>query len=491
MKKAVSIFMLCFVVLAEAQISNLTSLASGTMQMFSPIYEQNRDVYGYFSLYKLDKISENEEKYEYVILDKNLNKVANGEFIDSYYKGIFSRYYSPEKINGNLMITKRYANLSGTILFTSTRLLQLDNNNILAPFYFDNFALQEGFRDANSLKKTERKKAFFNVPIGTNNGYVVVEAQKKKGKENPTSIQFYNLNHEKLWDYSFGENGENAKYSLMSFEDYVMYFDYTKAAFRENSVEVLQIDSKTGQKNFEYRLEDDSSEFSYGYTIKKIDDRTILTGKISLYRPTGYNTNGAVGLFKIVLDKEGKEIFKKHFLWEDASKFIEMNDKGKMEAGYKLFVHSYFVFNDERIAVLSEKFKTAQNILWGAHFKTEDFVLLSFDKDFNLVEANTIEKGMTKFSNSDLLFAQYLNNENDAVFFYKDYQKDSETKEKNWVLGIVSYVNGKIKHERIPMSSDDFFIHPYIAKEGYVLLREFNKNSDFDKIRLERLNLNQ
>jgi hypothetical protein len=116
--------------------------------------------------------------------------------------------------------------------------------------------------------------------------------------------------------------------------------------------------------------------------------------------------------------------------------------------------------------------------------------LLEFDKDFNLISANTIEKDLSKFSASDFLFSQYLNDEKDAVFFYKDYQKDSETKEKNWVLGIVSIVDGKLNHEKIPMSSDDNYIYPYIAKEGYILLREFNKNAEFDEIRLERLNLN-
>lgn len=81
-----------------------------------------------------------------------------------------------------------------------------------------------------------------------------------------------------------------------------------------------------------------------------------------------------------------------------------------------------------------------------------------------------------------------MNNEKDAVFFYQDYQKEEGTKDKNWILGIVSIVDGEVNHEKIPMSSDDYYISPYVAKEGYILLREFNKNSDFDKIRLERLN---
>ena len=43
-------------------------------------------------------------------------------------------------------------------------------------------------------------------------------------------------------------------------------------------------------------------------------------------------------------------------------------------------------------------------------------------------------------------------------------------------------------HEKIPMSSKEHFIVPYISKEGYILIREYNKDSDYNQIRLERLN---
>ncbi len=242
--------------------------------------------------------------------------------------------------------------------------------------------------------------------------------------------------------------------------------------------------------DYSYTLEEVNSKYSYDYTVKKNGDRTILTEKISPYRVLGYDYQNAVGLFKIVLDAQGNEIFKKHFLWEEANDIIKINKSGRVEEGYKLFVHSYFVLKDERIVVLCEKFKNGYNLLFGDIVKTTDFVILEFDKDFQPIYAKSIEKDLSKFSSSDFLFSQYLNGKQDAVFFYQDYQKDSETKEKNWVLGIVSIVNGEVNHEKIPMSSDNHYIYPYIAKEGYILLREYNKNSQFDEIRLERLNLN-
>ena len=76
------------------------------------------------------------------------------------------------------------------------------------------------------------------------------------------------------------------------------------------------------------------------------------------------------------------------------------------------------------------------------------------------------------------------------VFFYKDYLKDDETKDKNWNLYINTIINGKFSQEQVQISSkeDKYFIYPYIAKEGYILLNEFNKKDKYNQIRLEKLN---
>lgn len=489
MKHLLSFLILFVGLFGSAQVSNLTNLASGRMEMFVPIYEEANNVYGYFSLFRKDKLSEDEEKFEYIILDKNLNKVANGEFVDTYYKGVYSSYFKPEKVKNNLILTKQFSNLSGSIAFTSSRLLDLSSNAINEPFYFEGNTLYKGFRDAETLKKDQKSRPFFNLPIAADDGYVLIEGSKKSNKNNPSQIYYYNLQHEKLWDYDFGPENKKSEYRIATVDDGSIYFLYETKDLSNSSIKLSRIDIETGQSKFSYTLESYGGEYSYSYRIKKLADRTILTGKISPYNTLGYNKDKSLGLFKIVLDGDGNELFNKHVLWEEMSEFFDMNEKGKLEEGYKLFAHEYFVFNDERIIVLSEKYKIAYNLLLGYHIKTEDFILLEFDSEFNLVNGTAIEKDMSKFSNSDFLFAQYLNDESDAVFFYNDYEKDSETKDKNWILGIVSLIDGKVNHEKIPMISEEYSIFPYIAKEGYILLREFNKNSDFDKIRLERLNL--
>lgn len=85
-------------------------------------------------------------------------------------------------------------------------------------------------------------------------------------------------------------------------------------------------------------------------------------------------------------------------------------------------------------------------------------------------------KKKSKWANNDYLFSQYLNGGKDLVFFYKDYAKNAETREKNWTLFINTIIDGKFKQEKIPITEKgNFEIAPYVAKEGYILLREFNE----------------
>ena len=489
MKRLLGLIGIIFIVnLSHSQVSSLSDLATGKMLIFTPIFDIDNDVYGYFSLFSTDRVSGTENKYEYVILDKNLNEVANGEFVDQVYKKVYSRFINLDKISNKLMLTKRYYTSNNKVSFTTSRFIGLDDNQVSDEFYFNDGAIVEGIRDPENIIKEEKKVEFTKVPLGVGNGFLIVEVEKTNSRGKPSLIEYFDVDKQHQWSYDFGITDKSHDYSLASYETDYMYFNYYTHG-RKSSTAIRCLDVETGSLQFDYLLETSDSNYSHAYSIKRLGDKTVIVGKISPYALTGYNFRYSLGLFKIVLDSKGEELSKTYFLWEQASDFIAVSKKGEVEKGYKLLTQSYFVFSDGRVSVLNEKLKVGYNFFIGDVVKTTDFVLLDFDKDFNLINVTTIPKDLTKFSVSDYLFSQYLNDESGAVFFYQDFKKDDETKEKNWVLGIVSLVDGKVNHEKIPMSSDEHFIAPYIAKEGYILLREFNKNSDFDEIRLERLNL--
>jgi hypothetical protein len=137
--------------------------------------------------------------------------------------------------------------------------------------------------------------------------------------------------------------------------------------------------------------------------------------------------------------------------------------------------------------ILTEKFKPAGQY---NRMKTTDMVFISTDKDFKIDLVQTLEKEKSKNEYSDYMFSQEINDKKDVVFFYKDYQKDDETKDKNWILFINTLIDKKFSQEQLIISSknDKYITIPYIAKEGYILLREYNEKEKYNQIRLERLN---
>ena len=158
-----------------------------------------------------------------------------------------------------------------------------------------------------------------------------------------------------------------------------------------------------------------------------------------------------------------------------------------MGSGYFLNLKDVYFMEDGSVKILTEKFKPAGQY---NRMKTTDMIFISTDSNFKVDLVQTLEKEKSKNEYSDYMFSQEINDKKDVVFFYKDFQKDDETKDKNWILFINTLINGKFNQEQITISSknDKYTTIPYIAKEGYILLREYSEKEKNNQIRLERLN---
>lgn len=243
---------------------------------------------------------------------------------------------------------------------------------------------------------------------------------------------------------------------------------------------------ESGSKIFEYRLEDKNSQFSHSVVARYFGDKIYIVGNYSPYSKTDFSWQKNLGVYSIILDKNGKELSKKYYPWGEIASNLNASKFGVVKNGYYLTPMKIFIMKDGSFSYLSEKFK--DNSATIGLPKSSDFVLFNFDKDGNFKQNFVIEKDKSKWVKNDYLFHQYIKDNSGVVFFFRDYKKDDETKDKNWVLGINTILNGEFKEDVIPISSEDYFIQPIPAKEGYILLREYNEKSKFDQLRLERLN---
>src|SRR5690554_5008156 len=92
MKKTITLLLLLVSTLTFAQVQKLGELSSGKFIDSKIIYEDHTDdVFGYFLLYESDRKSKEIYELEYVVLDKNLNKITSNTFIQGIYRNLLAK----------------------------------------------------------------------------------------------------------------------------------------------------------------------------------------------------------------------------------------------------------------------------------------------------------------------------------------------------------------------------------------------------------------
>ncbi|MGL4632748.1 MAG: hypothetical protein ACRCVT_16210, partial [Leadbetterella sp.] len=120
------------------------------------------------------------------------------------------------------------------------------------------------------------------------------------------------------------------------------------------------------------------------------------------------------------------------------------------------------------------------------------FGLFQLNKKFKIESYKEIKlnNALNGFVDGKYLFNEKYNDNNACVFFYSDYEySDTESNNRSYNLYMNVASNGDLKQEVIPMSPQkDIMSLPYPAKDGYVLIREFNKTENLNQIKLTKLN---
>jgi hypothetical protein len=457
---------------------------------------------------------------EYIFLDKNLNKVSNNTFTSyTYNDEAQGEYYDCTLMGENIILNKFYSYMpfinNGELLplVSAFQMINLKENTVSKEFKFEDGKFIELPSDSRKIRKENKKVVTKNTVTafnnGTHSGFFVFQ-QNTMGKDYlEKDIKMFNENRELKWNYLYNPNGKSSLYATFHFlyvKDNTIYgLQAKRNAAYASEYKIVALDFETGKKKYEYMLENLKSQYSHTLSVKEVKGELILTGNFSKFnKRKEFELTENLGFYKIVLDKNGKEIENKHVKWSMFSSKIDVDENGEVEKNFLLKPTRFLVFNDGSISIITEKYKPERkgvflpipiigNITAMATYssqKTTDFVIFNMDSTFALKTINTIKKDLTKYNSSDYLFSQYIEDESGAIFFYNNIVKDDKTKEKSAILGITRLMNGEIVEEKIPIfSKKKYSIEPFPAKEGYIMLREFNEKDKYNQIRLEKINL--
>ena len=495
---------LLFSLVSFGQIQDLAKMANGKIVYSSTLYDNDENIFGYLYLYEQD-VNDKNKNIEYVFLDKNLNKVSNGTFPSYNYEGVYSKYYDCTLMGDNIILNKYYyyTTFNGIykLLATTFQTISLPTSKVTSEFECKDGAFAEFSPTYETMKKVYKGldvhsiiNAFSNDSF---NGFLITEDNPKKGyleKE----VKLYNEKNEKIWSFDFNSTGTKYDYNSFRFQYaykntiYVSTPKWERDSYGEmklTAYNIVALDLKTGVKKFDYLLENKSSKYSHTLRMHQIDNKLYLIGNYSPYKSTDFTLDQNLGFYKIVLDEQGNEVEKKYTEWSEFASQIEVDKKGRVEKNYRLNPIKYFVFKDGSISILTEKFKYDT---WNSGVtKSTDFVLFNMKADFSPGIINTIVKEKSYYS-TDYLFSQYIKDKTGVVFFYSDVVKDPAMgmfDQGTLMLGINTIIDGKLTEEKIKLSArKKYTIVPHPAKEGYIMLREYNEKDKYNQLRLEKLN---
>lgn len=508
MKKILFLSFALFSGVAFAQTQDLTALASGEFVSMNALFDTKENLYGYVSVYNYGTTSPVKKRFGYVILDKNLNPIANNEFESDASVGRYLGYLDfknqlilrPTDIDYALVMTKKLAATPVSML------VNIKENTVQPKMYYDydngkflEVTEPKNWKQQRVEARKEKKNLGYNYVANVGEikegGYLAIEHHDYGKYVNNNSIMRFDDQKKEIWRYKYNTDGTQDVFSDISVldrDENYMYSILRRSVKDKATFSLLVIDMKTGKEVSNKPLTGLSQETLYNIDVfasgnRRIDNDKIFSDKI-VYAGRNFVNENMIGFARLIVNKKDFSTDLKTVSFvPDYKKFMEkIGPYGTVESGYSLQTRDMYFMEDGSVGILSEKYKAGSD--YSAP-KTTDLVYMYTDKNFDLQGVKVLEKEKTRWANTDYLFSQYLNGGKDVVFFYRDYQKDDATNEKKWNLFINTVIDGKFNQEIIPISQkDNFNVYPYVGKEGYILLQEINAKEKYNKIRLERLN---
>lgn len=507
------IFVLVAAVTLNAQMQDLTKLAEGELKYSDIIYDNDNNLWGYFYLYQADR-EKDSVLMEYVVLDKNLNKTYNGTYKTKKINASFfwTKYNNCILMGDQLVLDITVHNINdGSMIYNSNRTLPIVDNRKSEEFIFQRGEFKS---TPENLTKYYFSKVQYDslynklivTPIyrGEQKGYMVTQFNQYLQNQREKEIKFFDNQKNLLWKYTYNPNTSNkardnySMYKLLNFYDkgmLAMETDYVKG--QKSVVRIISQDINTGSKLFNYVLENDSSKFFHRITTRVYSDTIYIAGQYYNNKKFG-NDRDFLGYFRIVLNNKGEEISKKYVPWSEVQTAeLAISAKGKINKTRGFVRQSTLILDDGRVSFVNDELREQPVFFQALYFFTftilnisesfyKDAYVINFDKSFNRKSIDKIEKPRNFYSDG-FLFTQYQNSNKGAVICYRDEKTEKGEKKSNLIISTLTDVG--LKTERIPLfSKKEFALVPIPAKEGYIMLHEYNEKAKYNQIRLERLN---
>ena len=519
MKNIFTIFLFLLGMATQAQVQMLSELSSSKFLNSKIIYEENgKDLFGYFILFQKDQTEKEQVLLEYVVLDKNLNKITSGSFLHPIHSEFlfktFASLQSVIKNKNELWIatqeTISILGLEGLDVGTYYRVIDLKSFVLSPPFSYVDFNKVNDFEfDKKTFTKSSTYPQSF-VPTDAN-GFILKQAPKRSDLNQLRTVKFqefrfYDKDLNEKWVYKYNQDEKTKsfyEYTLVESDGNDLIFEKIKIGKKSDGdirVAYEIIDTQTGLKKYEISL-DDAQNFLEVTDIKFENKKIIFYAYTNEFNKKGDRYYDKItGYAKATYDREtGKELDKSYFKWSALADKLDIDEFGKIKSyGYIHFI-DFKRIKDGKTIVVAEGFNPST--FESSKAQILDLFIIVFNDKMEIVDYHKVDKVKNRFDNKVEGYGNYLENigafdymysqeldDDSYVYYYTDNEKTGAGSKKNpnWILGIITYVDGKFDFQKMPLKTKEGNITPFKAKKGYILLREDSEKTS--ELRLEKIN---
>ena len=482
-----------------SQNKKISNVASVQLRNMGAILTDS-EVSGYYMFYKTDKTSRKTYSYELQVLDQNLNNI------------------STKSIEG----PKSMVLLDGVY----------NNQGLMLKFYDlkeKEYTFRQYDKNANEISSTTKEiskietmmlEMYANKKEGSNTSLFPIQNvgflnySMKKNKKQGYKIDFYTSSDDtESWSFGSNENSKEVEFAthIFSNKNIIVSSVMKKKTMmtKQARTSILALKSKTGEKLFDKEFTSpDYTLMVLGGFGEENSDRFYLYGN---YFANGKNpfSNPSLGLFLYEVNMNGDIITEKFISWkDDVSKFLDVNEKGKLKNTGYVFFHKILRNADGNIYFIGEQYNKSYKGI-TTDLVVKDLMVFEFNKDFNLDNVNIINKQKTtnsakgmalaspqvialvlkQFGGFDYEFFQSNADKSIFSFGYVDYVKVKGNPNK-YVFGSVTYTDSEPVTDKLDLMTvkEKKKIKVLPAKIGNIVVVEYNEKEKSLDMRIEKIN---
>ena len=421
----------------NAQSYRIYRSAVGELVGFRTLWNQT-DLFGYFELHYIERKEDKTSLYKYVVLDRNMNEVSNGEFTVPHL--IENEMFSICQYNNGKILLSIDGNTYGTVLRRNEifKIIDLKSGTVSDAISLINKELKTGAEIKPAIGEYNFNKGIVSFNI-KNNGFLLTEREMKGSKSFYKAGTMIDLEGKKMWSLPIIP-GETDKH----------FYEYSYFSSDDNVIALL------------------------GQYYKKMEG--------SLQKTEAYK----LGIYRKIYDKNnGQLISDKKVAYLDLKKYVDIDEAGKIKKEGTLYFNDFEVRPDGTNLVFGETYKVP-NFFNGFYRFTELFSII-LDDNFEIKEMKSYNVNETfepKYS-----YGQSLKNNKGYVSVFIDKNEN-----KKLFLNTLVYNDDtkEFKNDKIELEKTGSNISYFPAKNGYIGIIEYFKKTKEEKrvaeLRLEKIN---